>query len=102
MTVRILTLTLAFLVPLVTGIALGKRMVTNDTYVRVIKHCPGHDGPVDNTGRTSIVVEVPGLGWVELRGPARFATLELFGQPVTAEQDVTFRQDMPIPRLPQE
>lgn len=37
---------------------------------------PNHpDKPVDDTGRTSIVVEYDCDGWVELRGPARFTLL---------------------------
>lgn len=32
--------------------------------------------PVDSSGRTSIVVEIDGIGWCELRGPARWKVLE--------------------------
>lgn len=33
------------------------------------------DGPTDNTGRTSIVVEYENGDWCELRGPGRFTLL---------------------------
>jgi hypothetical protein len=34
------------------------------------------DGPTDNTGRTSIVVEFTNGDWCELRGPGRFRLLD--------------------------
>jgi len=33
------------------------------------------NGPTDNTGKTSIVVEYDNGDWCELRGPARFTLL---------------------------
>lgn len=48
--------------------------------------CPTSSArPVDNSGRTSIVVEYPGIGWAELRGPARWHVLDLCtGDPIPA------------------
>lgn len=38
--------------------------------------------PVDETGRTSIVVEFGNGDWAELRGPARWDVLECIGEPI--------------------
>lgn len=32
--------------------------------------------PADNSGRTSIVIDIEGIGWCELRGPARWKVLD--------------------------
>lgn len=37
-------------------------------------------GPVDNTGRDSIVIEFDNDGWCELRGPARFNVFDAFAK----------------------
>lgn len=47
---------------------------------------PNEHAPIDTTGKTSIIVEFENGDWVELRGPARFEALELFGEIVEDEE----------------
>jgi len=37
---------------------------------------PSPNLPIDNTGRTSIIVDYDNEGWCELRGPARYRVLD--------------------------
>ncbi len=47
--------------------------------VLMIRPVPDDSGPIDTTGKTSIIVEFDNGDWCELRGPGRFEALEHFG-----------------------